>query len=279
MTAFRIWLLLMVLLATVIAGAWTTHPTQTSADSFVCTLVIGFSQTQQWYAGAPDFETIAGDDEWQLLYEFGAGIDFWADPDFSGWSNSPVSPCAAASTAPDRVVLTISGGPRSPLDWASAIDSAAATIRVKYPEIAAIVLQPVVGGPNHQVCPAPGGGDVRASTSHPDIDEGIAMAVGGDVIAGASPEVRACEDYEDGIGHLAPDSRGPIGASIAEVYVGGKAVGGLAELTSIEPDATVFPHSTGAGGTHPLFWPLVAFAMVSAGLLWVGRMLMAPAKL
>jgi hypothetical protein len=54
---------------------------------------------------------------------------------------------------------------------------------------------------------------VRASWQHAHIDNAIAMVVGGDVIAGASPEVGACSEYSDGLGHLT----GPGAAAAAQL--------------------------------------------------------------
>ena len=227
------------------SAALAMHLLTASALGSSCTQVIGFSQTMQWYADAPDFEATVGDDQWQLLWNLGAGVDSWADPGYVGWSIPVVSPCTSASANPDRIVFTISGEPRSPSAWAVAIDAAVTTIRDKYPALSEVALQPVVGGPGHQVCPAPGGGDVRASASHPDIDQGIAMVVGGDVVAGASPEVGACDDYEDALGHLTQTARGPMGATIGEYYAGGKAVGGVAELPGLDSAVTASTSPTG----------------------------------
>lgn len=187
-------------------------------EKFTCTQAIGFSQTRQWYLDAPDFETTVGSNEWQLLWHGGAAVQRWADPDYVGWSEPLESPCQEGSTAPDRVVLTISGDFQSdPAVWASDIEAAVNTIRGKYPDLDQIVLQPVVGGPDHEACEADGG-TVRASFNHPFIDQGIALVVGGDIVAGASPEVRSCNDYADAKGHLVVSARGPIGESIGQFY-------------------------------------------------------------
>ncbi len=188
-------------------------------ENFVCTQVIGFSQTRQWYADAPDFESVVDDDRWQLLWQGGAGIDRWSDPEFEGWSQQLVSPCSNNSASPDRIILTISGKRQSnPAIWAEQIRAAIDVIRSKYPSVRQIVLQPVVGGPNNGECPIPGGGVVRATANHPIIDEAIALVVGGDVIAGASPEVSSCDDFRDSIGHLTDSATGTVGRSLGEFY-------------------------------------------------------------
>ena len=203
------------------------------AGVFTCTQVIGFSQTQEWYAGDPTFESTVDDARWQLLYNFGAGINQWADPGYSGWSQGIVSPCSAGSSAPDRIVLNISGDSRTPSEWATAIEAAISTVYAKYPALQRIVLQPVVGGPNNQLCPDGGGGYIRASVNNIAIDEAIPMVVGGQTVAGPSPEVMSCTDYVDSVGHLSVGSRPAIGAAIASFYEG-KTVGGFAKLPAAD---------------------------------------------
>jgi hypothetical protein len=200
---------------------WLEVEAAAGGGDFTCTEVIGFSQTAQWYLDAPDFEDVVGSDAWQLLWQSGAAIDLWADPNFSGWSAPIESACADGSDAPDRVVLTISKQvfEDDVAVWTRDILAAVDTVGDKYPGVERIVLQPVVGGPGHQTC-THNGDPVRASVNHPVIDAAISEAVGGDVVAGFSPEVRTCDDYQDAIGHLGREARGPIGRTIAEFYAG-----------------------------------------------------------
>jgi hypothetical protein len=188
---------------------------------FACTQVIGFSQTRQWFLDAPDFEAVVGSGGWQLLWNGGASIDRWADPGYRGWEEPIASGCTQGSSAPDRAVLTISGEFEDDPDmWAEDIAAAIATLRLKLPDVRLIVLQPVVGGPNDGPCEH-GGEVVRASSNHPVIDQAIAQVTGGDIVAGASPEVFSCSDYADSKGHLVADARGPIGAAIGAFYGSG----------------------------------------------------------
>ncbi len=198
---------------------WLEVEPAAGGGDFTCTEVIGFSQSRQWYLDAPDFEEVVGTAGWQLLWRSGAAIELWADPNFSGWSARIQSPCASGSDAPDRVVLTIS---KQVFEddvsvWTTDILAAVQTVGDKYPSVEQILLQPVVGGPGHQTC-THHGEPVRASVNHPTIDAAIAQAVGGDVVAGFSPEVRTCDDYRDSAGHLVDEAAGPIGRTIAEFY-------------------------------------------------------------
>ena len=161
-----------------------------------------------------------GNSRWQLLWKPGSGVDLWRDPNFDGWTRKIESPCTQRSTDPDRVVFTVSTkGYVSDVNWwATNIAAAANTIRQKYPNVQQIVLQPVVGGPNNGPC-FYNGDQVRATFNHPFIDQAIAQLVGGDVVAGMSPEVRTCADYVDGVGHFVTSARPEIGRIIGEFYV------------------------------------------------------------
>jgi hypothetical protein len=116
-------------------------------------------------------------------------------------------------------LLTVTGAQRPLAQWVEDIASAVVTARVKYPG-AAIVLQPIVGGPNEQLCPGVRRESVRASVNHPIIDQAIGSVVAtvAGVGRGASPEVRSCADYRDDLGHLTQAAVGPIGEQIAEFY-------------------------------------------------------------
>ncbi len=235
-------------------------------EDFECNLVIGYSQVNQWYKG---FESALDDDRWELLWNGGAGVDKWSDPNYSGWKNEIVSSCKQRSGDPDRVVLSVSGIYGDDVDmWSQKIRETIGIIRSKYKNVRRIVLQPVVGGHDHHACPAPAekkevsqpgghgskksgqspgstggspsgtsrgrgspagqggtakcGGATRAAYQHPFIDEAIGCVVSEDktglVVAGPSPEVRSCEDYADGLGHLTQTAGSPIGQTIAEFY-------------------------------------------------------------
>lgn len=200
-------------------------PSETASPSppggqYECTEVVGFSQTAQWSLEVSDFQDAVGDDAWQVRWVPGGAIYFWADPGFSGWDGAAQSPCANGADAPDRVVLTITSQNYESdasvfVTWiGDAVDAA----KERYPSVQQVVLQPVIGGPGNGSCDQ-GGTQVRATHNHPLIDAAIAQVVGGDVVAGPSPEVRTCADYVDNVGHLVDGARGPIGQTIADAYV------------------------------------------------------------
>jgi hypothetical protein len=204
------------------------------AGDFLCTELLGFSQTLMWEE-TPEFQLEIDGTRWQVRFRAGGDLDVWADPNADAWrapvvtgctgNGSPIlcSPCALGSAAPDRVVLTIT------LDhyesdvtvWVAKLRGAIATIRARRPQVRQIVLQPVVGGPRHALCAFPGEPrGVRASYNHPYIDAAIATVVrdAPDLVAGISPEVASCGAYEDEVGHLTEAGRGPVGTAVGRYY-------------------------------------------------------------
>ena len=71
-------------------------------------------------------------------------MNLWKNPGYMGWSRPIES---------DRVLYSLSGphGTDEAL-WASDIVEAITTIEQMHPSAQVIVLQPVVGGPNHMNC-------------------------------------------------------------------------------------------------------------------------------
>jgi enterochelin esterase-like enzyme/ubiquinone/menaquinone biosynthesis C-methylase UbiE len=212
---------------------------ETGQQAFRRTRVIGYSQVGQprggWFVAGGIVESLVGDDRWELLWHGGAGVDRWRDPDYAGWSRPLVSACPG-DTPVDRVLLSVSGPYGSDEKaWAEAIEATIVTIKKKIPTARQIILQAVVGGPGGKPCPAPagghkarlggkGGGDVRASAQHPHIVNAIRAVVkkhaGGamEIVAGFEPQVRACEDYADALGHLTPAAAAAVGRTIGEHY-------------------------------------------------------------
>ncbi len=195
-------------------------------EEFVSTRVIGYSQVQQWY---PHLEKALGDhDRWELLWNGGAGVDRWSDPNFAGWGNKPVSPCKERSGDPDRVVLSVSGPYGEDVElWARKIRETVDVLRLKYANARRIVILPVVGGHDHHACPGPRGGQaVRAARQHPKIEEAIARVVREDktgrLAAGPCVQVKACTGFKDALGHLASGAEEAAGKAVADFFKAGK---------------------------------------------------------
>jgi len=203
-------------------------------SGFTCTEILGFSQTLMWHE-TPEFQALIDDARYQMRFRSGGDVDLWADTNADAWSapvradclggGSPVlcTPCAQASTAPDRVIFTITlqAYETDQQVWTQKIRAAIATIRHRHPQVEQIVLQPVVGGPGGNPCAFPGAPQgVRAAFNHPHIEDAIATVVADspDLVAGISPRVPSCSGYEDELGHLAEAARGPVGQAVGQYY-------------------------------------------------------------
>jgi hypothetical protein len=179
--------------------------------------VIGFSQTMQWYYGGGFLSQMPSGGT-QLRWQGGAGIESWADPSF--WPDIPGGTCNTGSANPDRVVLNISGGYNSDVNyWHDQIALAVTNIRNHHPTVRTIYLQPVVGGPNHTLCPPVPPG-VRASFNEPYIGQAIdRLQSEGVGVWGANPLVRTCADYADyDPGHLTNDAAAYISDVVGAFY-------------------------------------------------------------
>ena len=203
-----------------------------------CTLVIGFSQTADWYmapvfrnsgfdqpeAGAI-FESIVDDDRWQLKWANGAGVNVFSNPESPAWDAPILSPCVEGSDRPERIVYMISGPFGEDVDgWAAEIEKAIGNIRDKFPSAAAIALQPVVGAPadaEGDECFMPGGQRVRASWQATPIIAGIEQVANrhDDVVVGATTRLKQCGHYVDFLGHIA-NGESFSGAADAAVTTG-----------------------------------------------------------
>lgn len=215
----------MATLAVAVAAGSGSAQDSRAKDEFVSNLVVGYSQVRSWFDA---FEKALGDDRWELLWNGGAGVDRWSDPNYQGWSNKIESPCKQRSGDPDRVVLSVSGPYGENVDqWAQKIKETVQNIRAKYKNVRRIAIQPVVGGHEHHACAAAKGSEAtRAARQHPHIEQAIARVVGEDktglLVQGPCAQVRACADYKDSLGHLAPGAVEPVGKAIADFYAQGK---------------------------------------------------------
>jgi hypothetical protein len=184
--------------------------------------IVGFSQTYQWYYGGSNNEFLSRmpTGGTQLRWQGGASIDAWADPAFTGWNSFQSAACSAGSSAPDRLVMNISGGFNSDVNWWHDMTAqAVANARRIYPGIRTVYLQPVVGGPNHGACFV-NGNQVRATYNEPYIGQAIDRLVSEGVgVWGANPLVASCGEYADDTGHLTdPTGRSDIATQAGSFY-------------------------------------------------------------
>ena len=223
-----------------VAGATTVSAQERDENDANCTLVLGFSQTADWYLAPssrrPDdpshpevgaiFESIVDGDRWQLMWAGGAGVDVYSNPDAEAWSAPIISPCVEASDRPERIVYMISGPFGADVQaWVTDTEKALHNIRDKFPSVKAIALQPVVGAPADapgDECFIPDGGQrVRASWQATPILEAIELVAARleDVVVGATTRVKHCSHFVDARGHI---SNGEMisGAADAAVTTG-----------------------------------------------------------
>lgn len=193
-------------------------PQTLAGTAHTATRVIGFSQTREWFLSG--FETHVVDAHWEAVTPNGASIEKWADSTYVGWSTAAMSTVAQGPIT--RAVLNVSGAARSQAQWQADIEAAVTTLQAKLPDVTAIILEPVVGGPAHTVCQF-AGQDVRAAANHPTIDLAIADAVAANpslLSAGLSPEVGDCSHYEDTTGHLSSAGAAHVAAQMGAYYAG-----------------------------------------------------------
>ena len=223
-----------------VAAATTVSAQQRDENNANCTLVLGFSQTADWYVAPsfrrPDdpnhpeigaiFESIVDGDRWQLMWAGGAGVDVYSNPDAEAWSAPIISPCVEASDRPKRIVYMISGAFGEDVQaWVTEIENALHNIRNKFPSAEVIALQPVVGAPadapGDECLLSNGNQRVRASWQATPILEAIGIVADSleDVIIGATTRVKYCSHFVDARGHI---SNGEMisGAAYAAVTTG-----------------------------------------------------------
>lgn len=229
----------------------------TAQAEFTCTQIIGYSTTSSWFPAA---EALLENRRWQLLYNDGGAVGRWADPNYPGWRNPPISPCAQDSLAPDRIVLdvAVNAYTTNVALVEREIRQAIATIRRKYPSVRQIVLQPEHGGPDHATCPwseVPFG-VVRATYNHSTLEAAIDRVVSGDIVRGADPLVSMCSDFADPIGHVTSGGARSLGTGVGRFYAisSPKPVEiaptvPLAEVTPTPPPATVVPAAADERGS------------------------------
>jgi hypothetical protein len=184
-----------------------------------CTLVMGFSVTENWFrSGRFELQPGIDDARWELLAPSGHDIELWADPAEPGWNEPVFSPCGRD---PDRVVFQVAAK-----DWQTQSEDEVAAllvqsidnIRAKWPTAGLIELIPIVGGPDAQPCPA-GAGFVFASQMYPTMTEVIAgVANGQDILAGPDQLLADCSQYRDNRGHLTTAGSEYIASGLAQHF-------------------------------------------------------------
>lgn len=205
--------------ATTLSAAPPPPPPPPSTD--LDTEVLGQSQTTQW---GPYYKSPG----WQFRIVTGSGYMNWMNSTDKIWSSpeklyssdgTPVLPYADI----ERVIITVG---KSPQDvgvtgtYESLLDKTIATVRLKYPNVKEIRLQPLAAGPNKAICTS-GGQNVLTTVNLPAIEKAIATLTAKytDVTAGIVPLVDNCNEFADSTGHLTdPAGRQDIAAKVTTFY-------------------------------------------------------------
>lgn len=190
---------------------------------YKCTRLLGFSQTNQWWA---DFRTfINNPSAWELQWASGASIDHFADPADAVWSAAVLD---AVGLPVDRVVLNVSGDYISDVSyWVTQIGLSVDNIRAKFPAVRMILLQANVAGPGGALCqnadsisnPSAVDDTVRTCWTNRYIRSAIASVSRGNVRGGAWVDANNCAtDFDDYIGHLNSGIITAVGQKAADYY-------------------------------------------------------------
>ena len=175
--------------------------------------ILGFSQSYQWYTGQPlEFppsdptfglqkaflSTYHGFSNCQARFGFGGDLTNWKDASFIGYEGHVVHNIRKDRNEITSLIFNISGESRTVDRWKSDIDHVVEILRIKYPRLQELFLQPVIGGTDDRV-------NVRAVKNQPIIIAAINAVINYSSLsilrAGAVVQVQN-EDFSDMIGHL-----------------------------------------------------------------------------
>ena len=200
---------------TALSAVFTVVSGPPDPNAFVCTHVLGFSQSSNWY-NTGQFEKYVAGYAWEAQVPGGGNIANWADPNSFVWTTTINSPCSQGPV--DRVMLNVGPTNDDQLANVEALTrQAIQTIRTKFPSVRQIILQAMIGGPGHATCYV-NGQPVKSTVYHPTVDDTIARVVGGDVVAGTSPEVSSCSQFTDTSGHLTRDGSQYMASVLGSFY-------------------------------------------------------------
>jgi hypothetical protein len=211
--------------------SWTiAGPPKVEDVCFERTRVIGYSQVGNreggWFVDGGVFESIVGDERWELLWYPGGRVEHWADPEYEGWAAPLVSECRGEAPV-DRVVLVVGGGGREGAEIvAGQIEAAIRTIREKMPSAREIVLHPVIGGPEGELCRMDdgeekgenGGEEIGAARGRGIHDAAIRKVVERAERRAAEPDRGAIGDVESGTVESGEGGSGVGGLSVGDSY-------------------------------------------------------------
>jgi len=207
--------------------------------NFTCNEYLGLLTTNEWYSQGFEGDGVDGM-KWELKYHHYGYVKTWADPTSPFWADtgdsfdlqkgSPLqSPCAANSTAPDRLVFAaLDWEMLNEADWLAALESTIPTFKQKYPSLRWLDVMTMIRCPNNQKCNpnanyGPGANSVAGRQDcyvPPYEDSAIEKfaALHPDFVGvGPKVEAPACRMPVDGA-HLSADSNKAAALQIAKYY-------------------------------------------------------------
>jgi hypothetical protein len=142
----------------------------------------------------------------------------WTDPNDPAWSVPVVSPCAASSDNPDRVIyVAVEWNFTTAAEWQTAIDGVIATFKAKYSNLKRFDIMTMLRAPNNMVCP----NGISRQVVAPFIDQAIQTeAQANPTFVGVAPPfyVPDCSDFLPNSEHIQPMDYGAVAKVLQDYY-------------------------------------------------------------
>jgi len=183
---------------------------------FVCSELIGLWVASQWW-GTFD-KTVVDKAHWQFMFQHHGYLELFTDPASAFWKNPIMSPCAAQSATPDRVVFLPFSLTLNTLDvWQMQLTKLVETIKGKFPGVRRIEIMTTLRSPGNMLCP----NDKDPGTVVPAYVDQAIQAVAdqsaGLVTVGPKIEVKDCTWWGGGTDLTGAGNAG-VGQLVADYY-------------------------------------------------------------
>jgi hypothetical protein len=177
--------------------------------------------TREWFQAGFEADAGISNARWQLKAREHGYITEWSNPNSDFWNQTLESPCAAGSTNPDHVVLTVlSWNPAcctTQPQWEQQVDAAVTTLVAKYSALKRIDLMTVIRGPGNALCPTPPVANETISLP-PELDAALAATATkhpGLVFVAPKFEAPNCAAFSGGGPHLTTAGNTAVAKDIA----------------------------------------------------------------
>jgi hypothetical protein len=191
-----------------------------AAKDLVCTQVAGNSITYAWFTAGFDMSPLDAA-RFELKAASTPGnyyTENWTDPNDPAWSLPVVSPCAASSDNPDRVIyVAVEWNFTTAAEWQTALDGVIATFKAKYSNLKRFDIMTMLRAPNNMICP----NGIDRQVVAPFIDQAIQMeAQANPTFVAAAPAFYApdCTAFQPNSEHLQPSEAGAVAKVFQDYY-------------------------------------------------------------